>query len=392
MILRRKEYFYKGERKDVLKYFLSKKLQQTNFKKLFSHSFSKWLNTDYSILTGSGSEALEIILKFKKLHKSGILFVPVFTAKIVKQTLDYLGVNYVLIDVDPNNGLMDVEDFKLKYNQHPNVSAVLLTHLLGNICNHEIFKFAWEKEIFVIEDCAHAHGAKFNNKMVGSLGDASFFSLGPAKLINTFGGGVLNTNDPELNSFALNYVKELNRPNLFVLLKKMAFSHVETTFSLPVFNLIFRYFFYDEKKLQCIRSFFYRFNREKGKEKIQYSNLQSYLGLKQLQNIDTLLLNRQRIISRIESEIPKHFKRLKKTNGNVPYNFIIRCTQPERLKKHLWSRKIDCGIKNSIMWPLSDNTNFQGLQKCLNTFVQLPLHKDISLKDEKKIIEALLEF
>ncbi|MDH5581311.1 MAG: DegT/DnrJ/EryC1/StrS family aminotransferase [Bdellovibrionales bacterium] len=369
----------------------SKKIRRRNYRLEFAQSFSKWIGTKYSLLTSSGCEALEIIIRYKHLDKNGILLVPVFTAQVVQKTLQRLRVNYELVDVDPLTATLDFEDFKAKLEKNKEVRAVLCTHLLGHICDPQIIEYAKQHNIFVIEDCAHAHGASLNNIMAGSMGDVSFFSFGPAKLINTFGGGILNTNNNELILFAEKMISTLKEPSLFFILKKLIFSHVETLFSLPLFNLTFRYLFKNEKTLQNFRAIFLKLNRE-NKNRKRYSQLQAYIGLKQLKDINQTIAKRNFSMERILSQITQNIQLIRKKKEAVPYNFIIRVQSPLKLKKYLWSKKIDSGIQNSIMWPLGDPQEFKGLKQVLDSFIQLPLHHRLNKKDEEKIVEALSQY
>ena len=68
-----------------------------------------------------------------------------------------------------------------------------------------IISFAKKNNLFIIEDCAHAHGAKIDNKMAGNIGDVGCFSFYPSKIITTGTGGMLTTNDVKL----ANYTKQM---------------------------------------------------------------------------------------------------------------------------------------------------------------------------------------
>jgi perosamine synthetase len=78
------------------------------------------------------------------------------------------------------------------------IKFAIPVHLLGHPCNYQMIKKMKEKEIFVIEDCAQSMGAKYQNRMVGSMGDCGIFSFQETKHITTLGeGGMIVTNNEE---------------------------------------------------------------------------------------------------------------------------------------------------------------------------------------------------
>ena len=98
---------------------------------------------------------------------------------------------------------MSFADFQAKALQHK-PKAALLVHIGGHIAfdTLEIADYCRQNEIFLIEDCAHAHGASWNGRKAGTYGDAGVYSLYATKTISTGEGGVLVSSRPDLIEFA----------------------------------------------------------------------------------------------------------------------------------------------------------------------------------------------
>lgn len=192
--------FIKSDFKDVKK-LLSKNnpilTQHTNVKK-FEQLWSKWLGVKYSIFVNSGSSAnfLSIAaLKYinKKPHKKEIIL-PAFTwisdiVSVIKN-----GYKPIFVDIDPKNLCMDLSQVKNKISK--NTLAIFITHAQGfNGFNKDILKTAKKKRILIIEDVCESHGAKFEKKKLGSIGDISNFSFYYAHHLSTIEGGMICTNN-----------------------------------------------------------------------------------------------------------------------------------------------------------------------------------------------------
>src|SRR2546426_11743174 len=98
---------------------------------------------------------------------------------------------------------MSFEDFERKAEQH-RPRAAILVHIGGHIAfdSERIAAYCRANGIFLLEDCAHAHGASWNGVRPGAYGDAGVYSLYATKTISTGEGGVMVTRDPELAEFS----------------------------------------------------------------------------------------------------------------------------------------------------------------------------------------------
>ena len=113
------------------------------------------------------------------------------------------GAEVQFVDCNREDLCMSFADFQAKAEQHK-PKAAFLVHIGGHIAfqAREIAAYCAEQGIFLIEDCAHAHGASWNGRKPGGFGDAGVFSLYATKTISTGEGGVLVSRHPDLLEFA----------------------------------------------------------------------------------------------------------------------------------------------------------------------------------------------
>ena len=103
----------------------------------------------------------------------------------------------VFADVELDTGCLDPNSIEQRISER--TKAILLVHQFGFPANMEkIMKIAKKYNLIVIEDCAQAHGAKFKNMFVGTIGDIGVFSLNVNKTIQSGEGGVCVTNNDDL--------------------------------------------------------------------------------------------------------------------------------------------------------------------------------------------------
>jgi dTDP-4-amino-4,6-dideoxygalactose transaminase len=182
---------------DVLK---SGKLNQwnNNSVKEFENQFAKYIGTKHAVAVFNGTVALELCIKTLGLNEGDEVIVTSRTFIASASCCAYYGIKPVFVDVDINSQNITLDSIKSKIND--NTKAVILVHLAGWPCElEEICKFCGEKGIYVIEDCAQAHGAKYKGRSVGSWGDINAWSFCQDKIITTGGeGGMITTNCPHL--------------------------------------------------------------------------------------------------------------------------------------------------------------------------------------------------
>jgi perosamine synthetase len=158
----------------------------------FEKEFARFHKCKYGISVNSGTSALFVSQLAAKKKNTQKIAVPSIT--FTATTSQVIATNNIPIftDIDSNSYCMNF-DFKIK-----GIDIAIPVHLLGHPCRYEMIKKMKENRIFVIEDCAQAMGAKYQNRIVGSMGDCSIFSFQETKHITTLGeGGMILTNNEE---------------------------------------------------------------------------------------------------------------------------------------------------------------------------------------------------
>tara|TARA_Y100001935_G_scaffold254692_1_gene264606 strand:- start:384 stop:1565 length:1182 start_codon:yes stop_codon:yes gene_type:complete len=169
--------------------------------KEFEKKWSKWLGVKHSTFVNSGASANLIslhILKELKKNKTEVIL-PAFTWNSDVVSVINAGFKPIFVDIKLRNLALDEEQVKKKINR--NTAAIFLTHAMGFPgISSNFLKFIKKRKIFLIEDVCESHGAKLNNKKLGSLGDISNFSFYYAHHMTTIEGGMVCTNSKQIDT------------------------------------------------------------------------------------------------------------------------------------------------------------------------------------------------
>ncbi len=176
-------------------------LTQSNKVEEFEKKWSKWLGTKYSVFVNSGSSAnyisislLKIINKNKQKNE---IIVPSLTWVSDINSVILNGFKPIFVDINLNNLSMNTEEVIKKINNK--TLAVFITHAQGfNGLNSKLLKVLKKRKIFLIEDVCESHGAKFNNRKLGTFGLISNFSFYYAHHMTTIEGGMICTNNKRI--------------------------------------------------------------------------------------------------------------------------------------------------------------------------------------------------
>jgi dTDP-4-amino-4,6-dideoxygalactose transaminase len=162
----------------------------------FEKEFALWSDVKYAIALGNGTLALDLALKALNISAGDEVIVTSrsFIASIT--SIVNAGAIPIFADVDLDSQNIAIESIKPLINSQ--TKAIVCVHLAGWPCEmDEIMEIASESNLFVIEDCAQAHGAKYKNKPIGSIGDIGCWSFCQDKIITTGGEGGMVTTDNE---------------------------------------------------------------------------------------------------------------------------------------------------------------------------------------------------
>ncbi|AGB04697.1 putative PLP-dependent enzyme possibly involved in cell wall biogenesis [Aciduliprofundum sp. MAR08-339] len=191
-----KPWIGEEEKREVEKVLDSGMLAYGEWVKRFEKEFAEYIGVKHALSTTNGTQALILALEAIGVRGREVL-VPSFTFIASATSIIRAGGKPVFVDVDERTFNIDPEDVRKKIT--PNTKAIMPVHLYGQAANmDEIMEIAEEKDLFVVEDAAQAHGSEWNGKKVGGIGHIAGFSFYPTKNMTTGEGGMVTTNDDEL--------------------------------------------------------------------------------------------------------------------------------------------------------------------------------------------------
>jgi len=165
----------------------------------FEKKFSSYVGMKNSIATSNGTAALHLALMALGMGRGDKVLVPSLTFVATANAVTYTGAEPVFMESHPEYWCVDPS--KIEANIDGQTKAIIVVHLYGHPCNmDEIMQLAKDHQLYVIEDCAEAHGAEYRGKKVGSFGIISCFSFYGNKIITTGEGGMCLTNNEEVAS------------------------------------------------------------------------------------------------------------------------------------------------------------------------------------------------
>lgn len=350
----------------------------------FEDKFANYIGTKYAIATCSGRYALELILKSLNLKKDDEVIIPAYTFYIVPLVIKKLGLKPVFVDINLNTANIDVSQIKNKITKK--TKAIIVTHLFGRPADiKEISEIAQKKKIYIIEDCAQAHGTEYKGKKVGSFGEAGFFSLDTTKPVNTFGGGIITTNDQNLMKLIKENIEKLPNPSKGEIISKAKRAYKESLLTNPfIFGLLIRpvLLFSKFSNMDVVGNY----QKSKVKDRMcisKFSNMQAKMGIKQLRVLD--LKNKKRIFKAklLLKELYNQVRVLKdnKENFNIYTSFLILCNNKEELSKKLLLHGIDsdtdmmqnCG-------KMFSGDNFKNTELMYTKALRIPLYNFLDTK------------
>lgn len=171
--------------------------------KALASELAEYIGVKHAITLNSGTDALHLALRALDIGPGDEVISTAFTFIATTEAISIVGAKPVFVDINSDTFNIDAE--KIEKAITPRTKAIIPVHLYGQPANMEvIMEIARKHDLFVIEDCCQAIGAKVGDKMVGSFGDIGCFSFFPTKNLGAMGdGGLLTTNLQAINDRVL---------------------------------------------------------------------------------------------------------------------------------------------------------------------------------------------
>ena len=165
----------------------------------FEEAFAAYIGTAHAVSVSSGTAALEIMLRIRDVNERSVL-VPTNTNFATPAAVLRAGGRVTYLDMDPATfapTLAMVQDAVNADAETGDLAGLIWVHI-GGVISPEfpaVVAFCHEQGLFVIEDAAHAHGSALGGTKAGKLADGGAFSFFPTKVMTTFEGGMITTDD-----------------------------------------------------------------------------------------------------------------------------------------------------------------------------------------------------
>lgn len=331
----------------------------------FEKKFAQFCRTKYAFTCSSGTTALHLAILMLNLKKNDEVLIPAITNMATYFSALYERCKVVPVDVLEDDLNIDPYDLKKKISNKS--KALIVVHLFGKPVEfNQIFNILKNKNIKIIEDCAEAHGASYGGKKVGSIGDIGCFSFYANKIITTGEGGMVITNNKKFYDKGKS-LKQLSFG------KKNKFIHEDIGYN-------------------------YRL-----------TNLQASIGLAQIENINKIISERDKIKKNYNFFLSKRNYYILPLENHKDittvcwqYHIILK-KKSKKIRdiiiKELKNHNIEAreGFISATLQTQLNKNNFLKKNKCIkaerNSYSSfyLPTYLGLKLSDQKYISEILIK-
>jgi perosamine synthetase len=168
------------------------------FVKKFENEFSKKIGVKHGIACSNGTAGLYVAVHALGIGEGDEVIIPDFSIIVSANTIIMNGAKPVLVDVLPDTWCIDPD--KIEQAITKKTKAIMVVHMYGHPADMDrINSIARKHNLYVIEDCCQSHGAQYNNTFTGALSDISVFSFYANKILTCGEGGMILTNNSELD-------------------------------------------------------------------------------------------------------------------------------------------------------------------------------------------------
>lgn len=167
--------------------------------KEFEEKFSQFNGCAGAVAASNGTTALHVALMSAGVGYNDNVITTPFTFIATSNSILYCGAKPIFADIDERTFNIDPAKIEEIIESGTSVKAILIVHLYGLACDMDrIMKICQKRNITLIEDCAQAHGATYNGRMVGTFGKSSAYSFYPTKNMTTGEGGMITSMEKEV--------------------------------------------------------------------------------------------------------------------------------------------------------------------------------------------------
>ena len=317
----------------------------------FENKFKKYIGSNYCVALNSGTAALHLALSLIDIKNKEVIL-PSLSFVSTAHAVLYNGGKPVFVDVNPDTLCINPE--KIEKSITKRTKIILPVHFAGMPCDlNNIIKLCKEFEITLIEDAAHAAGAFYKNKKIGTHGTAVCFSFHPVKNLAMPTGGAITLNGDKSKEFEnkiriLRWCGITNRKETIYDVSRLGWNYYMNEFSAAI-------------------------------------------GLEQLKKLDKLNVRRKKIAKVYSKEIEVEYKM--PYDNSCSYHFYwIRVKNRDKFMRNMLKHGIETGIHYRPIHTMSmykNNLKLPHTERIGKEIVSIPIHPNLTDHDIDNIISTI---
>jgi perosamine synthetase len=320
----------------------------------FEEEFADYCGAERGVATANGTAALHAVCEALGVEGRAVVTTP-FSFVATANSIRLAGGEPVFADVDPATYNLDPDAVETILRERDDVAAIMPVHLYGLPADmHRFRELADDHDVALIEDAAQAHGASIDGQRVGSFGDAACFSFYPTKNMTTGEGGMVTTDDPELEAGIREFINHGRDGG-------DAYAHVSVGHNLRL------------------------------------TNIAAALGRAQLDRITGFTEARRENARRLTeglADAPVETPTVPDGMEHVYHQYTVRCSDREGLRSALEEQ----GVGSAVYYPtcIHELEAYEGYsvetpaaKRATEEVLSLPVHPNVSAGDVDRIVEAV---
>ncbi len=333
--------------------------------RIFEENIKEYLQTSKEVIcVNTGTSALHLAIEALDLNSDDEILVPSLTYIASYQAISGANVKAVSVDICEDTLFIDIVDAKNRLTSK--TKAILAVHYASSSKGmNEVYKFAKENNLRVIEDAAQAFGCKRDGKRVGVDGDIICFSFDGIKNITSGEGGAIVTSDDKI-------IQRVKDTRLLGVEKDT------------------------EKRYQGQRS--WDFDVKYQGYRYHMSNIFATIGIEQLKKIAIIEKKRKEIVKYYLENL-KYIKEVSFLDFDydeiISHIFVIKTSRRDELREHLLSKNIECGIHykpNHLLTKYKSNYSLPIVEKVYEEILTIPCQLDLTIHEQDYVINTIKEF
>ncbi len=333
----------------------------------FENKFAAFIGTKHAVSLNSCTAALHLAVKVCDFPAGSEIITTPITFISTAFAASYNNCEVVFADIEEDTLNIDPEDIRRKITEK--TRAIIPMHYGGHACRmDEIMEIAREFELTVIEDCAHATGGKYRDRMLGGIGDLGCFSFHAVKNLAMGDGGMITLNNTE-------------REQRVIRLRWLGINR-------------------ETRSRTTKDSYEWYYKIDEIGYKFQMNDILASIGLVQLERLEEMNTRRIAIVKRynkafsdldwLETPVIKEYA------TNFPHNYVIKTDYRDDLMEYLGNHGISTSIHYMplYMHPFYDgsNTDCPVAERVWKRLLTLPLYPDLKSEECDYIISTVKSF